>query len=128
MVTKGKLRYEETHFRVLASTLTAHNGVHYVLSFERSVHDENKSIHALEDNAKFHSREGHPSAPNGSLGIDRVLGAPRDILRIKKAVFDRCNVVGFILSVDEKFYITNKKTRELLADVMGVLKVVMGSA
>ena len=39
-------------------------------------------------------------------------------MRIKKAVFESTDI-GFILSVDEKFYLTNKKTREVIGDVMG---------
>jgi hypothetical protein len=33
-------------------------------------------------------------------------------------VFDSSNVAGLILALDEKFYLTNKKTRELLGDFM----------
>ena len=40
-------------------------------------------------------------------------------MRIKKAVYESTDVVGFILSVDEEFYLTNKKTREVIGDVMG---------
>jgi hypothetical protein len=43
----------------------------------------------------------------------------RDIHRIKKAVFDSSNIASFILTVDEKLYLANKKTREVLGDFMG---------
>jgi hypothetical protein len=48
-----------------------------------------------------------------------VIEPPRDIFRIKNAVFDSHSIMGFILTADEKFYLTNKKTREVIGDVMG---------
>jgi hypothetical protein len=53
-------------------------------------------------------------APSGS-NVDKI----RDISKFKMTVFDSCNVAAFILSADEKFSLTNKKTREFLGDVMG---------
>jgi len=118
VVSNTSLTYAEKHFRVLISALTADDGTHYVLSFERSAHIEKKLI-PKEDHIS--SPDGcHSMMPSGvSVRHDLIVGGPRDIFRIKKAVFDSSNVPGFILSLDEKFYLTNKKTREILGDVMG---------
>ena len=58
--------------------------------------------------------------PNGNVARDLILNGRRDIFRIKKELFGSCIVVGFILSMNEKFYLTNKKTREMLGDVIHV--------
>jgi hypothetical protein len=86
-------------------------------SFERSAHIEKKVIPHDEDQIVLPDGE-HSVTPNG-VRHDVVVESRRDIHRIKKAVFDSSNIAAFILTVDEKFYLTNKKTRELLGDVMG---------
>jgi hypothetical protein len=117
LVSNTSLTYEQKHFRILVSILTADDGLHYVLSFERSAHIEKKLIPHQDDQISFPDG-GYSVTPN-RLPHDAAVDGRRDIARIKRAVFDSSNVAGFILTVDEKFYLTNKKTREVLGDVMG---------
>jgi hypothetical protein len=117
VVSNTSLTYDQRHFRILVSILTADDGLCYMLSFEQSAHIEKKLIPHRDDQISFLDG-GHSVIPNG-MRHDTVVDSPRDISRIKKAVFDSSNVAGFILTVDEKFYLTNKKTREFLGDVMG---------
>jgi len=85
-----------------------------MLWFERSAHIEKKLI-SQEDQVT--SPDGGHSVTLNGVRHDAVVDGRRDILQIKKAVFDSCNVAGFILNVDEKLYLMNKKMRELLGYV-----------
>jgi hypothetical protein len=117
VVSNTNLTYEERHFRILASIVTADDGMYFLLSFERAAHIE-KQIKPHHDDQISSPDGGHPVTPNGAQHGTAVDGR-RDIHRIKKAVFDSSNIASFILTVDEKFYLTNKKTREVLGDFMG---------
>jgi hypothetical protein len=111
-------RPEDRHFRVLISVLGADDGMHFMLSFERSAHFEKRLI--PREGQEVRSIDGaHSAPPIIDTRRDSVIEAPRDISRIKKAVFDSSNVVAFILSADENFYLANKKTREILGDIVG---------
>lgn len=107
--------YSNRHFRVLFSTLKAADGVHFILSFERSAHME-KGIISDGDEATPSLMAMLPTP--GGVGRNAV-GPVQNILRVKKAVFDSHDVPGFILTVDEEFYLANIKAREVLGDVMG---------
>lgn len=111
-VSRHNLSHEERHFRILISILNADDGIYYMLSFERSPRVESKPGSPTFEQAI--SWENTPS----KLSKDTV-EKPRDISRIKNAVFDSHDVAGFILTVDEKFYLTNIKAREVLGNVMG---------
>lgn len=104
--SKGDLQ-----FRVLISTLTAGDGCHFVLSFERSSEEQKAST----------KQDYLPAGPGPT--IIPTKGQPEDlrskIQRFKLAVFDSCATVGFILTADEKFYLSNKATREKLGPIMG---------
>ena len=58
LVSNANTAHGERHFRVLFSILTADNGMHYVLSFERSTHIEKKLI-----------LENHISSPDGGPSV-----------------------------------------------------------
>ncbi|KAE8448682.1 hypothetical protein EG329_008897 [Mollisiaceae sp. DMI_Dod_QoI] len=117
LVTNLRLKHENKCFRILITAIEGEDGVHFVLSFERSPHAEKKLIPQLKEDLTPHE-EGFSVKPHDSTRGSPTDG-PRDVARLKKAVFDSCDVMGFILSVDEKFYLTNKKTRDVLGDVMG---------
>jgi len=117
VVSNTDLMYDDRHFRILASILSADDGLYFLLSFERAAHFEKRIISHHEDQISFPDG-GHSVTPNG-VRHDVPVEGRRDINRIKKAVFDSSNIASFILTVDEKFYLTNKKTREILGDVMG---------
>jgi hypothetical protein len=58
--------------------------------------------------------------PNGfKFAFDTSAETSKTIAQLKMAIFDSCEVGGFILSEDEQFYLTNKKLREQIGDVMG---------
>ncbi|KAH7369519.1 M4WV, histidine kinase-group IX protein [Rhexocercosporidium sp. MPI-PUGE-AT-0058] len=115
VVSTPGLSFAERHFQVLVSILTADDGVYFMLSFERSPHIE-KSLNPRYDD-QLPTTEGVLAKLEPT---DRdIPECWRDIPKIKKAVFDSCNVAGFILTKDEQFYLTNKKAREVLEDLMG---------
>ncbi|PMD19299.1 hypothetical protein NA56DRAFT_690619 [Hyaloscypha hepaticicola] len=116
VISNTNLTCDERNFRILVSILTADDGNYFLLSFERSAQTEKKAMSGGED--QISSNDEHPVLPT-MVRHDTVIDGGRDINRIKKAVFDSSNVMGFILTVDEKFYLANKKTREVLGDVMG---------
>ena len=100
--------------KVVCSGLMAEGGMHYVLSFEREKWEKMvpSGADAPLDNEHSGLTNGTKEDPHDPKGL-------HDIFRIKKAVFDSCKVAGFILTADEKFYLTNKSARELLGDIMG---------
>lgn len=110
------LGFEEKHFRVLISTITTEDGMHYVLSLERSFHAAKNLTPQGRDSCS--PEEGISVTQNEQLR-DSVIDPLKNIFRIKKAVFDSHSTMGFILTADEKFYLTNKKMREVIGDVMG---------
>ncbi len=116
VVSNTHLTSDERNFRILVSILTADDGNYFLLSFEQSAKTEKKVLSGRED--QMSSNDEHPVLPN-RVRHDTVIDGGRDINRVKKAVFDSSNVMGFILTVDQKFYLANKKTREVLGDVMG---------
>lgn len=114
------LSYDERYFRIFASAMRGDDGPHYVLSFERAAHLEKSPILASGDNLLVpEGDERNPVKTNRNAVGDEAADKLRDISRLKSAVFDSCNVAGFVLTADENFYLTNKKTREVLGDVMG---------
>ncbi len=117
VVLNTSLAYERRHFRILVSILTAKDGLHYMLTFEQSALIEKKSIPHRDDQISF-PNVGHSVTPNG-LPHDAAVTGRRHIARTKKAAFDGSNVAGFILTVDDNFYLTNKKMREVLGDIIG---------
>jgi hypothetical protein len=116
VVSNTSLTFDKRSFRILLSILTADDGNYFLLSFERSAQTEKKVMSGGE--GQISSNDEHSVLPN-RVWHDTGIDGGRDINRIKKAVFDSSNVMGFILTVDEKFYLANKKTREVLGDVMG---------
>lgn len=108
--------FEERYFRVLISTVTTEAGMHYILSFERSSHVAQNLNSAGRDSR---ASDGWISVAQNEQRRDSMIDPPKNIFRIKKAVFDSHRTMGFILTADEKFYLTNKKTREVIGDVMG---------
>jgi hypothetical protein len=89
VVANGKFSYEEKHFRILGSTLTADDGVYYLSSFERAAYLEKEFIPGSGENIHLPDGEaGHSVTPNGNAVRDKaVVDRPRDIW-IKKGVFD----------------------------------------
>lgn len=117
VVLRSHPKFEEKHFRILFSTVEGKDGYQFILSLEKSSHVEKMLIPRSEESTS--AREGDSFfRPRGATD-DSQTETPRDIACIKKAVFDSRNVPGFILSVDEKFYLTNTKTRELIGCIMG---------
>ncbi|RDW73671.1 hypothetical protein BP5796_07113 [Coleophoma crateriformis] len=41
------------------------------------------------------------------------------LLKMRTAIFDSLETAGFLITADEKFYLTNKKMRQLLGNIMG---------
>ncbi|KUJ15072.1 M4WV, histidine kinase-group IX protein [Mollisia scopiformis] len=117
VVTNSHLNFEEKYYRILISAIDGKDGCQFVLSLEKSPHVEKKLIPRSEE-PLLRREEGIPAIPRDPVHDSPTVGS-RDIARIKKAVFDSSDVPGFILSVDEKFYLTNKKAREVIGDVMG---------
>jgi hypothetical protein len=131
LVSNPNLKFGERNCRVLISILTADDGVHYILAFERSAHaekvpthpyipDGDRPVSPADSAERLPPKDGEmPSMPIG----DKLLRTPGEKIRLmaqlKIAVFDSCEVGGFFLSEDEQFYLTNKKLREMLGDVMG---------
>ncbi|KAG4435186.1 hypothetical protein IFR05_009325 [Cadophora sp. M221] len=115
VVQSPSLPFAERHFRLLVSIVTADDGMYFLLSFERSSHIEGRLNPRNEDQIPSPDRISVTEDPGGQITPE----CWRDILKIKRAVFDSCNVAGFILTKDEQFYLTNKKARELLGDLMG---------
>ncbi|KAG4416062.1 hypothetical protein IFR04_010825 [Cadophora malorum] len=115
VVSTPGLSYAERHFRILLSVLTADDGLHFMLSLERSPHIEKRMSPRIEDlkSASY----GVPVNPD-QVG-KTLLEYARDVPKLKRAVFDSCDVPGFILTLNEKFYLANKKAREVLGDIMG---------
>lgn len=115
VISTPSLSFAERHFRVLVAILTADDGAHFMLSIERSPHIEKPMIPRTEDQICSTLVE--------TVKLDqRPLDSSRswrDIGKIKRAVFDSCNMAGFILTADEQFYLSNKKAREVLGDMMG---------
>jgi hypothetical protein len=119
LLENSHLNFEDRHFRILMSTIMIEEGMHYILSLERSAHIA-KQLKPSDCDSR------PPAAPDEAISVtpgdpirDSVADSPRDIFGMKKAVFDSSDVMGFILTADEKFYLTNKKTREVLGDAMG---------
>jgi len=108
--------HDEKYFRILANTLTANDGVHFVLSFEQAPYLKNKAG----------SRAGptyNDMSPASSPEDEKRRNFPEGlhkVSKIKQAVFNSCTVAGFVLSGDEKFYLSNNKFRETLGNnIMG---------
>lgn len=59
---------------------------------------------------------------------DTTAETSKMISKLKTSIFDSCDVAGFILSEDEQFYLTNKKLRQQLGDVMGGARGCGGSS
>ncbi|KAI9049423.1 hypothetical protein LZ554_006457 [Drepanopeziza brunnea f. sp. 'monogermtubi'] len=115
VVTDPTTTGDEKQFRILVSTLTFESGTYFILSFERSVYTER--------GLNQESNQGTSSSdriPRILAGVSKDSPEPaRNTLQIKKAVFDSHTVAGFILTVDEEFYLTNTKGREVMGSVMG---------
>ncbi|KAK0114043.1 hypothetical protein ONS95_014284 [Cadophora gregata] len=107
--------HAETHYRILLSILATEDGQHFMLSLERPPHIEKRTSPRSEDRTSALLDVPIITDQSGQA----VLGSSRDIPSIKRAVFDSCDVPGFILTSDEKFYLANKKAREVLGDIMG---------
>ncbi|KAH8661668.1 hypothetical protein BGZ60DRAFT_433470 [Tricladium varicosporioides] len=109
---------QEKYFRILVAAIRCEEGIHWILSFERTAHLEKMIIPGKEKISL--DNEGLCPKPNSiPVPISSEVEAPRDIHKIKRAVFDSCETMAFILTVDEKFYLANKKTRSVLGDIMG---------
>lgn len=100
VIRNPKLAFDEKHFRVSISALTADDGLHYILSFAR------------------HSYMGAKPAEAGPASTGQQQ-RQHDINMLKRAVFNSYDRIGFILTADEQLYLTNAKAREVLGDVMG---------
>jgi len=131
LVSNPSLKFGERNCRVLISILTADDGMHYILAFERSAHAEKVPPPPYIPDGKHlvspaDSTERLPPKDDEILSKaskDNSLRTAAEKLRLraqlKMAVFDSCEVGGFILSADEQLYLTNRKLREMLGDVMG---------
>ncbi|KAH6694228.1 M4WV, histidine kinase-group IX protein [Leptodontidium sp. MPI-SDFR-AT-0119] len=115
VVSTPSLPFSERHFRLLVSIVTADDGMHFLLGFERSSHFERTLSSWNEDQIPSPDRISVTQDP----GDHDTPECWRNILKIKRAVFDSCNVAGFILTKDKQFYLTNKKAGELFGDLMG---------
>lgn len=94
-------------FRILLSTIMADCGMLYILSFEHYAHVGMAPLVGpdVSSNSKRYM---------ATTGYETKFGGLHDIQQFKTAVFDSTKVAGFIITADEKFYITNKRMRELL--------------
>ncbi|KAL2063854.1 hypothetical protein VTL71DRAFT_4348 [Oculimacula yallundae] len=108
------LSFAKKHFRILVSILTAESGKHFILSFERSPHMDRRVISPICDHVSDVDTMEIPGRTKQSEAK-----CWKDILNIKRAVFDSSNAPGFLLTADEQFYLSNKKAREVLGDMMG---------
>jgi PAS domain S-box-containing protein len=97
------------HFRVLISSLAGRDETSHVLSFE------------LSSNIKSVPTVGSSAALDGTAVPENEAGTAEfhDTQRYKAATFDDSKVAGFIISSDAKFYIPNKKTKEIFGDSIG---------
>lgn len=115
-VSSSSLSFDDRHFRILVSILTADDGAYFILSFERGTRVMKLLPHS---DAHVSSLDGGYSVKPDGKPLSPQADGERDVLRIKKAVFDSSELPGFILTADRKFYLTNKKVRDVLGDVMG---------
>ncbi|KAH8593804.1 hypothetical protein B0O99DRAFT_514983 [Bisporella sp. PMI_857] len=102
-------------FTALLSMINADGGSHYVLSIERPS--------ALFDCSSSSSQPAHLDAPLHSLKrAGNYIREPIldvDAARIKQAIFDSSETLGFIISADGKFYLANKKARKVIGNALG---------
>jgi PAS domain S-box-containing protein len=89
-------------FRISLSSLAAGEETNYILSFERLLNREKKGGASIT---------GPPT--------DAEKAEFRDTLWYKAATFDDSDFPGFIVSSDAKFYIPNKRTKEMFCDRIG---------
>jgi hypothetical protein len=80
MVCNTSLTYYERHFRILASILTAGDGLHYMLSFERSAHIETRLI--THEEGQISSLDSIHSVTPNRVRHDALVDGRRDILRV----------------------------------------------
>ncbi len=126
VIERQGLKDEEKSFRVLITTLTADDGMHYVLSFERNRKPMQKKLIppsgepvSLPDIGPSIWPDIKPDIKLDRVRSDSFVEIPSQISKLKTTVFDSCNVAGYITSADEKFYLTNKRFRELLGGMLG---------
>ena len=135
VIDNPRLKAGERDYRILLNILEHGGEAHYVLAFEKSTHTVCKDAETTlqESNAEDYNA---PQGKNRTLPLrlsplSRELSLidpnetvpdenPRhDVSRLKLAIFDSCLLTAFIISADECFYLTNKKTREVLGEILG---------
>ncbi|TVY81149.1 Histidine protein kinase NIK1 [Lachnellula suecica] len=129
IVANAEVAFGQCCYRVLVSVLRADGGWHYVLCFEKSPHWDRDSgqKYAPEAGERVETNGGDVLVPKDEVtptskiknGLTARPKADNTSVQLKLAVFDSCDTAAFMLSEDEQFYLTNKKLRSLLGDVMG---------
>ncbi|CZT10706.1 related to histidine kinase [Rhynchosporium graminicola] len=115
VVSTPNLSFAKRHFRILVSIVTVESGKHFMLSFEGSPHLDKRTILPVGDEVSHARMLSKPLGPD----IQDENGGWKNILKIKRAVFDSWSAPGFVLTADEQFYVSNKKARETLGDLLG---------
>ncbi|KAM3076259.1 hypothetical protein ACMFMG_006235 [Clarireedia jacksonii] len=117
VLNSSKLKDLERHYRIGIEVLSADYGYLFILSFEKTIHSERSSSHLY---AMSFLKESQSIGKEGDFQTNSEKRTqPRNIRALKEAVFDSANTPAFILTADEKFYLTNRSARKIVGDVMG---------
>jgi hypothetical protein len=108
-IRSGKGTQEELHFRILftVQVITPSRDPHYILSFER---DQGHQVNPLSPNADLPKSSIGVNGERRSSDVSTVSSGSRDLSLIKKSIFDSCGIPAYIISADEKFYLTSMLT------------------
>ncbi|KAL3419676.1 histidine kinase hhk6p [Phlyctema vagabunda] len=112
---------ETAHLQVAVSVLKAGQELFYMLSFDRRT--IKRESHITIDSVLSPPEHAPLALPNGGGESQKVPMIDHEyggrLLRMRRAIFDSYDIAGFVITADEKYYLTNKKTRELLGNVLG---------